>query len=153
MKSDHLKSKMLVSPIFIYDWHPLILLVIIIAIMIQISNLELTLSTAVIISINESDSSPAAGSVFILTCSAVELVDHSGDTVVTWKDAEGQNITSGGDYTTIRQSRTQRVDYSLHFNPLRVSHGGLYTCTVSIPNVGYQDSRNFSLQVTPGKPN
>ena len=109
------------------------------------------LSIAVIISITGTDSSPAAGSIFTLTCSAVELVDHSGDTVVTWLDAEGQNITSGGDFTIRRQSMIQRVDHSLQFNPLRVSHGGLYICAVSIPNVGYQDSRNFSVQVTPGR--
>ena len=81
----------------------------------------------------------------------MELVDHSGDTVVTWLDAEGQNITSGDDFTITRQNMNQRVDYSLQFNPLRVTHGGLYTCTVSIPNVGYYDSRNFSMQVTPGR--
>ena len=108
-------------------------------------------STAVIISIAESNSSPTAGSRYTLTCSAVELVDHSGDTVVTWLDAEGQNITSGGDFITTRQNMNQRVDYSLQFNPLRVLHEGLYTCAVSIPNVGYHDSRNFSVQVTSGR--
>ena len=97
-----------------------------------------------------SASSPAAGSTFTLTCSAVELVDHSGDTVVTWLDTEGQNITSGGDFAITRQTSVQRVDYSLQFNPLRVSHGGMYTCAVSIPSVGYQDSRTFTVQVMLG---
>ena len=97
-----------------------------------------------------SASSPAAGSTFTLTCSAVELVDHSGDTVVTWLDTEGQNITSGGDFAITRQTSVQRVDYSLQVNPLRVSHRGMYTCAVSIPSVGYQDSRTFTVQVTPG---
>ena len=106
--------------------------------------------TAVIISITGSDSSPAGGSTYTLTCSAVELVDHSGDTVITWLDSEGQNITSGGDFTIMRQTSIQRVDYSLQVNPLRVSHEGLYTCTVTILNVGYRDSRNFSVQVTIG---
>ena len=113
--------------------------------------LHIIIFTAVIISITGSDSSPAAGSNFTLTCSAVELIDHSGDTVITWLDADGQNITSGGDFTVLRQNMNQRVDYSLQFNPLRASHGRLYTCAVSIPNVGYHDSRNFSLQVIQGR--
>ena len=70
--------------------------------------------------------------------------------MITWLNAEGQNIMSGGDFTITRQTSTQRVDYSLQFNPLRVSHEGLYTCAVTILNVGYLDSRNFSVQVTTG---
>ena len=80
----------------------------------------------------------------------MELVDHSGDTVVTWVNSEGQNITSVGDFTITRHTMNQRVDYSLQFNPVKVLHRGLYTCEVSIPNVGYHDSRSFNLQVTPG---
>ena len=113
--------------------------------------LHIIIFTAVIISITGSDSSPAAGSNFTLTCSAVELIDHSGDTVVTWLDADGQNLTSGGDFTILRQNMNQRVEYSLQFNPLRVMHRGQYTCVVSIPNVGYHDLRNFSVQITPGR--
>lgn len=108
------------------------------------------LSAAVIISIINSDISPIAGGMFTLTCSAEELVDHSGDTVVSWRDPDGQNVMSGGDFTIMRQNTNQRVEYSLLFNPLRVSHGGQYTCGVSIPNVGYYDSKNVNVQVTPG---
>ena len=106
---------------------------------------------AIIIVITRNDSSPTAGSILTLTCSAVELVDHSGDTVIIWKDPEGRNITSSSSGIMIsRQNMNQRVDYSLQFNPVKVLHAGLYTCEVSIPNVGYHDSRNFNLQVTPG---
>ena len=105
---------------------------------------------AVIIVITTNDSSPTAGSSVTLTCSALEIVDHSGDTVIIWKDPEGQNITSSSDITISRQNMNQRVDYSLQFNPVKVLHTGLYSCEVSIPNVGYHDSRNFILQVTPG---
>ena len=108
-------------------------------------------SAAVIIVITRNDSSPTAGSIFTLTCSAVEFVDHSGETVMVWKDPEGQNITSSSsDFIISRQNMNQRVDYSLQFNPVKVLHTGVYTCEVSIPNVGYHDSRNFNLQVTPG---
>jgi hypothetical protein len=105
---------------------------------------------AVIIVITSNDSSPTAGSFLTLTCAALEIVDHSGDTVMIWKDPEGQNITSSSDVTISRQNMNQRVDYSLQFNPVKVIHTGLYTCEVSIPNVGYHDSRNFNLQITPG---
>ena len=109
------------------------------------------LFTAVIISITGSVNSPAAGGMFTLTCTAMELVDHSGETVVSWRDPEGQNVTSGGDFTIVRQNANQRVDYSLQFNPLRVSHSGQYTCEVAIPTVGFHDSSTvFNLQVTPG---
>ena len=88
---------------------------------------------------------------FTLTCTAVELVDHSGETVVSWRDPEGQNVTSGGDFTIVRQNANQRVNYSLQFNPLRVSHSGQYTCEVAIPTVGFHDSSNMiNLHVTPG---
>ena len=80
----------------------------------------------------------------------MELVDHSGDTVVIWKDPRGQRIQSGGDFMTTRRNMNQRVDYSLQFNPLRVLHSGQYTCEVAIPTVGYNDSRNISVLVTPG---
>ena len=80
----------------------------------------------------------------------MELVDHSGETVVTWRDPGGQNISSGGDFIIARQDMTQRVDYSLEFNPLKVSHRGEYVCDISIPNVGFYDSRSVSIEVTPG---
>ena len=80
----------------------------------------------------------------------VELVDHPGDTVVTWAGPEGQNISSGTDYVVIRKDKSQRVDYNLQFNPLRVSHGGLYVCEVFIPNVGFYDSKSISIHITPG---
>ena len=83
----------------------------------------------------------------------MELVDHSGDTLVTWKDPRGQSIQSGGDFMTSRRSMNPRVDRTLQFNPLRVLHSGQYTCEVAIPTVGYNDSRNISVQVTPGNIN
>ena len=81
----------------------------------------------------------------------MELVDHSGDTVVTWRGPDGQSISSGDDFTITRQATSQRVVYSLQFNPLRVSHQGQYTCEASIQSVGYFDSKSFSLSVTPGR--
>ena len=80
----------------------------------------------------------------------MELVDHSGTTMLTWRDASGQNVTSGGDVTVTRQDSTQRVDYSLQFNPLRASHDGQYTCEASIPDVGYHDSRTTHVYVNSG---
>ena len=80
----------------------------------------------------------------------MELVDYSGDTLIIWKDPEGRNITSSGGFFVSRQNANQRVDYSLQFNPVKVFHVGQYICEVSIPDVGYHGSRNFSLQVTPG---
>lgn len=105
---------------------------------------------AVIISITSSDSSPSTGEMLTLTCSVVELVDHTGDTVVRWRGPEGQNISSGDDFLLTRQDTSQRVDYSLRFNPLRASHSGQYTCEVSIGSVGYFDSRTFTVSVTTG---
>ena len=83
-------------------------------------------------------------------CSVVELVDHSGGTIVTWKDPRGQSILSQGDFTIIRLNTSQRVDYTLQVDPLKVSHRGQYTCDVSIPNVGFHDSKTVSIQVIPG---
>ena len=77
-------------------------------------------------------------------------MDHYGSTVVTWKDPRGQTITSEGDFTVLRSEVNQRVDYALRFDPLRVRHSGQYTCEVAISTVGYRDSRNITLQVTPG---
>ena len=111
------------------------------------------LHTAVIISISKSDNLQAAGSTFTLTCSAVELVDHSGDTMVTWKDPSGQIIVTEGDFMVSRRTSAQRVDYDLRFSPLRVRHSGQYTCEVAIPTVGYSDSRSIDIQVTPGSYN
>ena len=91
-----------------------------------------------------------AGSNFALTCSAVELVDHSGETVVTWKDQDGRPITTGGDFVITRRNEPSRVDYNLQFMPLRVQHTGRYTCEVSIPSVGYNESTSTSIQVVPG---
>ena len=91
-----------------------------------------------------------AGSNFALTCSAVELVDHSGETVVTWKDQNGRTIMSGGDFVITRQNGPSRVDYSLQFMPLRVQHTGRYTCEVAIPSVGYNESTSMNIQVVPG---
>ena len=105
---------------------------------------------AVILSISKSSNTQSAGSTFTLTCSAVELVDHSGSTVVTWKDPRGQTITSEGDFTVSRSEVNQRVDYALRFDPLRVQHSGQYTCEVAISTVGYRDSRTMIIQVTPG---
>ena len=80
----------------------------------------------------------------------MELVDHSGVTMVTWRNPGGQVVQSGGDLTISRTDMRQRVDYNLQFNPLRVLHSGQYTCEVAIPTVGYSDSRDASIQVAPG---
>ena len=105
---------------------------------------------AVSLFISTNGMTPRAGETLVLTCSVIELVDHSGGTLVTWKDTLGQNMISGGDFNITRQDSTQRVDYSLQFNPLRVSHDGQYTCEASIPEVGYHDSRTTDIHVTTG---
>lgn len=105
---------------------------------------------AISLFISTSHTPPQAGSSFILTCSIIELVDHSGSTVISWRDALGRNLTSGGDVTVMRLDTTQRVDYSLQFNPLRVAHDGQYSCEASIPDVGYYDSRTTTVHVTSG---
>ena len=106
---------------------------------------------AVILSIATSNSVARAGTTYTLTCSAVELVDHSGNTAVTWKDGTGQPIMTGGDFVVTRQAMTQRVDYTLQFSPLRVQHTGPYTCEVAIQTVGYNESTRISVQVVPGR--
>ena len=77
-------------------------------------------------------------------------MDHTGDTVVIWRDLHGKNLASCSEHTITREDTSQRVDYSLQFSPLKVSHQGQYTCEISIPPVGIYDSKNVSVQVTPG---
>lgn len=85
-----------------------------------------------------------------LTCTAVELVDHSGDTRVSWSDPAEQLIVTGGDFTVTRVESVQRVEYRLEISPIRTSHTGTYTCHVEIPSVRYSGSSNTIIDVNRG---
>ena len=108
--------------------------------------------TDVTISINDSQSgnAPQVGGMFTLICTVVELTDHSGDTLVSWRDPSGRQIMTGGDFIVTREVSSQRVEYTLRFNPSRASHSGTYTCSVDIPDVGYSGLVTFDVQFEGG---
>ena len=95
-----------------------------------------------------SHGSSEAGQPHTLTCTVTDEEDITETPVVTWVGPEGQNLSSGRDITLgspIVVGMTTTL--TITFNPLRVSHGGEYTCQATIADAGSTASEPHMLEV------
>ena len=108
---------------------------------------------AIITSLYESDPSrsPIAGQFFTLNCESVERESIEGLPTITWLDALGDPVSSGGPsgpiYITSYQQNGMTLVSSLEFRPLKASFSQEYTCEINFSIIGVVKTHNYDLQV------
>ena len=85
------------------------------------------------VSISTSSASILAGQMFNLTCTVRTVEGLQNVPTVEWLDETGTRVTTGGD-TIVGSAITSgfMTTLALVFSPLRVSHGGEFTCRANI---------------------
>ena len=89
---------------------------------------------------------------YTLVCTVTEEEDINGVPTVNWigPDAQTLETSSSDDITLTRQVSGLTTMVSLHFNPLRASHGGEYTCRAVLATVGFDELKTIDLEVEVG---
>ena len=85
------------------------------------------------VSISTSSASILAGQMFNLTCTVRTVEGLQNVPTVEWLDETGTRVTTGGD-TIVGSAMTSgsMTTLALVFSPLRISHGGEFTCRANI---------------------
>ena len=85
------------------------------------------------VSISTSSASILAGQMFNLTCTVRTVEGLQNVPTVEWLDETGTRVTTGGD-TIVGSAITSgfMTTLALVFSPLRISHGGEFTCRANI---------------------
>ena len=93
-----------------------------------------------------SSGSPTSGETFSLECSLMHMTNGTSDNATfQWMKGPPDNrtqLTSDGSMTINSTSSVSE----LLFTPLRASHGGLYTCQVTVVDVASVE-KNTTVQV------
>ena len=85
------------------------------------------------VSISTISMSTLAGQMFNLTCTVTTVDGLQNVPTVEWLDAGGRQVTTGGDVavgSAVTLGTTTTL--ALRFSPLRVSHGGEFTCRAAL---------------------
>lgn len=82
------------------------------------------------------DGEPIAGQTFVLICSITLPEGLATEPQIAWLSPEGHVLTSEGAVTVgnrpIIGNPFRLTTYVIHFSPLLTSHGGSYTCQVTL---------------------
>ena len=85
------------------------------------------------VSISTSNASILAGQMFNMTCTVRTVEGLQNVPTVEWLDEAGNRVTTGRDITVgSAMTSGTMTTLALVFSPLRVSHGGEFTCRASI---------------------
>ena len=85
------------------------------------------------VSISTSSMPVLAGQMFNLTCTVTTVDGLQNVPTAEWLDASGHEVTTGGDIivdSAVTLGTTTTL--ALRFSPLRVSHGGEFTCRAAL---------------------
>ena len=102
----------------------------------------------------EVEGDPVAGQAFTLVCRITLPDGLSTEPQISWLSPQGDVLTSEGELTVGSQpvlgNPSRLVTYVTQFSPLLTSHGGTYTCqvTVSSPHGTIQPSSSMAQEVT-----
>ena len=85
------------------------------------------------VSISTSSTSILAGQMFNLTCTVRTVDGLQNVPTVEWLDETSTRVTTGGDITVgSAMTSGTMTTLALVFSPLRVSHGGEFTCRANL---------------------
>ena len=83
-----------------------------------------------------------AGDHLNITCTATVIANLAVAPTLEWLDPCSRDVTTGprNPYSTRTENNTTEFTKMLHFQPLKTSHGGVYTCVARINIPGSIDS-------------